>query len=298
MPTCVKDRLPCRPAGMGLGLSIVLAVSGSLPLMAGSPVRAPRGGQKIEYETVSEFSRIRVRSQAGIRTLIFVRDNGDEAEQSLLNVKKPYELLEQYSRTMFLSYLFQPQPEQVLIIGLGGGAMVHFLKHYDPQLRVDAVEIDPAVVKIADEYFDCRTGGNINLITADGIKYLETTETKYDVIYLDAFLKPTTDTDVVGAPLRMKTQEFYKMMQSKLQPAGVVVFNLNLHKTTNADLAAVRNAFAQVYVFRTATANYVAVGTLTAARESAATLRSRAREADSRFKASFSFQELLKHLRE
>jgi spermidine synthase len=279
-------------------LTIAAALGGCSSLTAAGPVRAPRGGQKIEYETVSEFSRIRVRSQAGVRALIFLRDNGDEAEQSLVNVKKPYELLEPYSRSMFLSYLFQPQPVQVLIIGLGGGAMVHFLKHYDPQVRVDAVEIDPAVVKIADEYFECRTGGNLNIITADGIKYLETTEARYDVIYLDAFLKPTSDTDVAGAPLRMKTQEFYKMMQSKLRPAGVVVFNLNLHKTTDADLAAVRNAFARVYVFRTATANYVAIGTLTAAREPAATLRGRAREADNRFKASFSFQEMLKHLRE
>jgi len=77
----------------------------------------------------------------------------------MVNLKKPYELLEAYARYMFLSYLFQAQPERVLIVGLGGAAMVHFLKHYDPEVHVDVVEIDPAVVKIAAEYFECRSGG-------------------------------------------------------------------------------------------------------------------------------------------
>lgn len=286
-----------RPA-LTVALTIAGVLGGGWLSNAAGPVRVPRGGPKIEFETVSPFSRIRVRSQAGVRTLSFVRDNGVEATQSMVNINRPYELLEPYSRYMFLSYLFQPQPEQVLIIGLGGGAMVQFLKHYDPQVRVDVVEIDRAVVKIADDYFDCRAGGNVNVITADGITYLETTETKYDVIYLDAFLKPTSDTDLVGAPLRMKTQEFYRLLQSQLRPEGVAVFNLNLHMTTDADLAALHNAFERVYVFRTATANYVAIGTLHAAREPVATLCSRASDADNRFKASFSFQELLKHLRD
>jgi len=37
------------------------------------------------------------------------------------------------------------------------------------------VEIDPAVVKIADEYFECRTAEH-HIITADGISTMEKTE--------------------------------------------------------------------------------------------------------------------------
>jgi len=43
---------------------------------------------------------------------------------------------------MFSSYLFLPRPEHVLIVGLGGGSMVRFLEHHEPDLKIDVVEID------------------------------------------------------------------------------------------------------------------------------------------------------------
>ena len=282
----------CRAIVLGLTLCIVVGTAAGLP--AASPARSPRG--PIEFDKVSEFSHIRVRRLKTVRTLIFVRDNGDEAEESMVDVKKPYVLLEPYSKYMFTSYLFQPKPERVLIIGLGGGAMVHFLQHYDPQLRVDAVEIDPAVVSVADKYFECRSGGNINILTADGFKFLETTESRYDVIYMDAFLKPTAETDPTGLALRMKTEQFYRQIQSKLRPDGLVVFNLNLHQTTNDDLQTIRRVFAQAYVFRPVTPNYVVVASSAAERLSPAELKVRARDTDGRFHATFSYQELLKRL--
>ena len=131
--------------------------------------------------------------------MLFVRDRGEEVVQTSVNMKKPYELLHDCNRMMFASYLFMPKPERVLIVGLGGGAMVHFLKHYDPKVQVDAVEIDPMVVKVADRYFDIRAEKNVNIITADGLKYLTDTENLYDVIYMDAFLKPSEKTDSTGA---------------------------------------------------------------------------------------------------
>jgi spermidine synthase len=179
---------------------------------------------------------------------------------------------------------------------LGGGAMVHFLQHYDPQVQVTAVEIDPMVVQIAAEYFACRSGGNVRILTADGYEYLQTTESQYDVIYLDVFLKPTASTDSTGVPLRMKSLEFYRHIQDKLRPAGVIVFNLNRHAASDADIATTRAAFPQVYVFRPSAFNFVVVATLATERESPAALRARAQAADAGFKASFSFSEMLKHL--
>ena len=131
-----------------------------------------------------------------MQTLVFVRDGGEEVVQSMVNCKKPYDLLLRLlPAAMFASYLFRPRPQRVLIVGLGGGAMVHFLKHYDADVKVDALEIDPVVVQVADRYFDVRSEGNVNVITADGIQYLEHTDKRYDVIYMDAFLKPSDETD-------------------------------------------------------------------------------------------------------
>ena len=181
-------------------------------------------------------------------------------------------------------------------MGLGGGAMVHFLRHYDPEVRVDALEIDPVVVQVADRYFDTRSGGNVNIITADGVRYLAETHEHYDVIYMDAFLKPSQDTDATGKPLAMKTQQFYKDLQKKLTAKGLVVFNVNPHQTVEADLRVIRAAFAQTYVFHTADTNIIVLGSPARTREDMTSLRQRARELDRRLKTTFSFQDLLRNL--
>ena len=136
------------------------------------------------------------------RTLAFVRDNGQEAFETQVDLDKPYELTITYVPFMFNNYLLEPKPKRVLIVGLGGGSMIHFLKRYDPEVKIDSVEIDPAVVEIAKKYFNVPDDDNVKLMAEDGLKYLESTDAKYDVIYMDAFLKPSADTDKTGAPTR------------------------------------------------------------------------------------------------
>lgn len=174
-------------------ITAILVLAMVLPALCPSATPAAGASRRsgvIEVDVTSEFSHVRVRRQGSIRSLIFVRDNGEEAVETALNVSKPHQLRVPYMQTMFASYLFRPQAQHVLIVGLGGGAMVQFLKHHQPELRIDAVEIDPVVVKIADQHFGTRSGGNVNIVTADAFKYLNETRSLYDVIYMDAFLKP------------------------------------------------------------------------------------------------------------
>jgi len=247
----------------------------------------------VELDTRSEYSHIRVKRQGNIRTLCFVRSGGEEAEETMVNLKKPHELLLPYCRFMFASYILQPQQRRVLILGLGGGAMIHFLHHYDPKLVVDVVEIDPVVVDIAARYFDIRPKSNLNIVTGDGFQFLEKTDEHYDVIYLDAYLKPAADTDATGLPLRLKTERFYKDIQRKLNAEGLVAINLNLNKGTETDLQIIRSCFPVAYVFRSPKGNVIALGSTAPSPLSTAQLRARARELDQRFKASFSFLDTL-----
>lgn len=247
----------------------------------------------LEFDEHSEFSLIRVRRNGDVRTLIFVQDDGSEAVETRVNLKRPHELQSNYARYMFASYLLRPHPQHVLIIGLGGGAMVHFLQHHDPQVKVDVVEIDPVVVRVADEYFDVRGGGNVNIITADALDYLRDTDQQYDVIYLDAFLPASTGTDDAGVPLRLKTEQFYRDMQSKLTPGGIVAFNAITHDSFDDDVLAIRNAFHHALLFRVPNSgNRVLIG-CTENVPANAVLRSAARSLDGRFDASFSFLDLL-----
>lgn len=292
-------------AGLGklpLRVTVIVLILGTGLALAGPSLW--RGLQdddielgRLEADVKSDYSRIRIRKANTIRTLLFVRDNGEEVVESMVDLARPKDLLVTYTRFMFLSYAFRPKHEKVLIVGLGGGAMVHFLKHHDPDCKVDVVEIDPIVVNMAEKYFGIKSAGNVNIVTEDAFEYLKTTEGGYDVIYMDAFLKPSADTDATGVPLRLKTIRFYKDVQKKLKADGLVVFNINPHPKIRDDVATIREAFPQTYVFEMPSyAGLVVVGSLAPARMQPATLFAQATELDRRFKTTFSFRDMVRRL--
>ncbi len=248
-----------------------------------------------ELQVKSKFSNIKVTRNTETRTLWFVRDNGEEVVESSLNLNAPHDLLIDYTRFMFLSYLFQPKPKRVLIVGLGGGSMVHFMNHYDPRYQVDVVEIDPQIITIAANYFGVSSNNRVNIMNLDGFAYLKNTDARYDVIYMDAFLKPSNDTDETGVPIRLKTVKFYKEIQQKLNPDSVVVFNINPHAGIAEDIATIREAFPQVYEFRMRYGSVV-VGSMSPKRMTPAAMTTAARQLENRFPRSLRFQSMAARL--
>ncbi len=282
------------------GLRWVLAVSALIAALACTfhgPIQAAWAAAQqpagLELDVKSKYSHIMVTRQNSTRTLWFVRDNGEEVVESRVDLERPDDLLVEYTRFMFLSYLFRPNPEKVLIVGLGGGSMVHFLQRHDPKVKVDVVEIDPMIVNIADRYFGVRTGRNVNINVTDGLEYLSSTDAKYDVIYMDAFLRPSSGTDRTGVPLHLKTLKFYAEVRKRLNPDGVVVFNLNPHLSVGEDIRAIKESFPNTYVFRlTGYEGYVVVASTAEETLSAKAISAAAARVDARFKTPFSFRKM------
>jgi spermidine synthase len=153
------------------------------------------------------------------------------------------------------------------------------------------------VVELADKFFSVRTGGNVTVHTADGFKFIAEAKKPYDVIYMDAFLKPSADTDGTGAPLSLRTQQFYEQMQSKLKPGGVVVYNLNPHPQLADDIRQIAEAFPQTYVFPLARyGGAVVVGSTVAERVPPQELAARGLALDRRFKSDLSFQAMARRV--
>ncbi len=248
---------------------------------------------RLEHEEVSAFSTIRIRRDGDERVMTFVRDNGQEAVQSRVDLTAPQVLASPYARSMFASYLYQPQPRRVLVVGLGGGAMVRFLSHHEPDLRIDVVEIDPVVVRLADHYFGVRSSGNLRVITADAVAFVESTSERYDAIFMDAFLRPSGDTDATGVPAELKTRAFLSRLKEVLAPGGVVAFNINEHARMTDDLALVEETFGRVAVYGCAPAdNKVAIAVAGEVATDDA-LRSRVGTLDGKFNGALSFADLL-----
>jgi spermidine synthase len=252
-----------------------------------APPRSEFGS--LVHEAKSDYSHIRVRKRNSIYTLLFVRDNGDEMGETQIDMRKPHSLKVPYTQTMFSNFLFEPEPKRVLIVGLGGGSMVHFLAHHCKDVQVDAVEIDAKVVEAADKFFQCRSNEQTKIHVADGMKFIADTKDKYDVIYMDAFLKISSATDGAGVPKSLKTEAFYKQALTKLTEKGVMVFNLNVHDGTRADVQLLKRVFAKATLFKAAESNYVFIGLPNHEELDRDQLRSRARELDKRFDANFSF---------
>jgi spermidine synthase len=282
---------------LGAG-ALALALAIALGAACGHPAAAQRTAERdvLVHETRSEFSHIRIRDRGSRRTLYFVRDSGQEVVETSIDLKSPQLLQIQYTRLMFVSLLYRPEPEACLIVGLGGGAMVRFLNFFFPQVRVDVVEIDPAIVAIARQYFGTEPRAGTRILTADGLAYLRQTPDRYDLIYMDAFLKPGGDNDTTGVPLRLKTETFLKGLHQRLRPGGLVVFNINASEETAGDIATIRSAFPAVDVYRVSgTGTVVAVAALRDRMPGDAELRERARMLDRRGDLGFSFEQLLAH---
>ncbi len=280
--------------GMGAALLVLIMGIAFLP----STMAWQRGGGQVEFERKSLYSHIRVRRSGTVRSLIFVRDSGEEAYESQVNLRAPHVLYFSYLKHMFASYLFKPEHKRVMIVGLGGGSMVHFLQKYDAEVNVEAVEIDPLVVELAERYFAVRQNEQVRLVVADAFDYLKRTRNKYDTIYMDAFLKPSAGTDSTGVPLKLRTQQFYKEIQELLVENGTVVFNINPHAGLRSDIQTISESFPQTYVFSLpGSEGVVVVGSMQAERVPDAEVLNRGKALDDRFRTDFSFEGIARRLR-
>lgn len=251
----------------------------------------------VEYEVQTAFSHIRIRRLGKIRSLLFVRDDGEEAFQSQMDLARPHFLRFHYVQHMFTSYLLQPQPREVLIVGLGGGSMVRFLQKYEPECRLEVIEIDPIVIELAEKYFGLKQSENMTVRVTDALDYFDQHASQFDVIYMDAFLKPSASTDPTGAPLRLRTIEFYRKIQTRLTEGGAVVFNINPHPDARIDIETIAQAFPQVYVFTLPERQgFVVIGSMRTERMKPQAMRTAGKALDRRFNANFSFQRMAAHL--
>ncbi len=295
---------PARPRwrSSALLLAVTLAVGfiTAFPLLREKWLenRHERRFGPIIHETRSDYSHIRVRERGRTRSLIFVEKGAVEQRQSAIDLTHPEQLELAYNNTFFASFLFKHPQKRVLIVGLGGGGMVRFLNHHFPDTQVEAVEIDPAVIRVAAEYFETRPSARTTIHQADAFVFLEKDHGPYDAIYMDAFLKPAPDSGLETLTNRLKTIDFLAGLHRQIHPDGVVAFNLIKGASTDGDLQAIRTAFPAVYVFHVPkTLNLVAIATRSEETVSLGELEARAESLDESLTLDLDFREILRQWR-
>jgi spermidine synthase len=194
----------------------------ALLLAAGAvPAGAAGAGMKTIHIEKSLYREVLVYEQDGERCMCFTRECRI-GRQSCLVLDDPHRFALNYAKMMMAGTLFTgPAPQRVLIVGLGGGTLPMALAQVLPDAHIDVVEIDPAVTRVAKQYFGFRDGPKMKVHEVDGRVYVKRTARegkKYDVILLDAF-------DHEYIPEHLLTKEFLAEVKSLLASEGVLVAN-------------------------------------------------------------------------
>jgi len=183
-----------------------------------------------------EQGLLEVYEDACNRSLYF----GNAHRQSSRSLHQPDTLVLDYTRCMLSALLFNPQPQRVLLIGLGGGSLALFLLQHFPRVHITAVESRPSVVTIARRFFSLpdRSETRLRVVIDDGVAFIRHNEQRYDLILVDAF-------DPEGIHPGVCQADFFTALEHSLDQAGVMSMNLWTQRSLPYQevLRAIRQAF-------------------------------------------------------
>lgn len=190
-------------------------------------------------------------------TLVELRARSRQGEylESAVDLADPLKLVVAYTRTLYAGLFLKPQPQRVLMIGLGGAGFHRLFHHAYPQTLLQSVELDAKVEELARTHMNFALSDKTPVAIMDGRLYVKRSRENWDWLILDAFRGGYV-------PPHLKTQEFYRECAARLADDGV--FITNLHAGTElfyADLKTLRSVFPQVVLFQTqGRGNVIAMG--------------------------------------
>jgi spermidine synthase len=111
--------------------------------------------------------------------------------------------------------------KRVLIIGGGDGGMLREVAKHHTVEHITMVEIDGTVVEMCKEFLPEHSKGafndpRLNLVIDDGMRFVATTEEKFDVIISDS-------TDPIGPGEVLFSENFYQACRRCLNEGGILV---------------------------------------------------------------------------
>lgn len=217
---------------LGFGLALVLTAAKLVPEMGamewlrvatallvlggafGANAYGLTAAGDVVYQTQTPYQELEVTDERSVRTMYL-----DGAPQSAMALPNSTEYVFDYPRYFHLGVLMSEDVDRVLFIGGGGfSGPKRFLDEY-PDVEVDVVELDPAVIRVAREYFHVEDTPRMNIYNEDGRRFLEDTDRTYDLIVLDAYRKDRV-------PFHMTTVQFMELAAAKLDDDGVLVANV------------------------------------------------------------------------
>lgn len=158
--------------------------------------------------------------KSGDNVLYLNRNNSSKYNE--MREKHPY--IEFAERIAIHPIIYSEKTHDILVIGAGGFTF----GHEDKNNNYTFVDIDEDLLPIAEEYILKEPiGKNKKFIAKPARGFLSSTDQKYDVIYLDAYLGG------ISIPEHLITIEFFEQVKSHLKNNGILMTNFILSPNFN-----------------------------------------------------------------
>ncbi len=190
-------------------------------------------GELIHHEE-DDLGKICVYDHHGKRYLTF----GNRVEQSCFNPACPWQLEHEYTQGMMLGLLLQQETRSALLLGLGGGSLVHALRHARPGMEIEAVDCRMGVIRIAQEFFGLTPDSKLQLHCEDAERFIQWHHAIHDLILVDLYLAE-------GVHAAQQRAEFLARCRDRLSEKGVLMLNQWCGTQQEADIA--RHAIAEAF---------------------------------------------------
>ena len=189
-------------------------LAGTLCLAMGQAARASELLETVE----SHYNSIFVFRNSTYVTLAFGHKRRHYVE-SQRNTADLLELPVAYTKAMTAALAYVDKPDDLLMIGMGGGSITWYLHNHIPDARITAVELDPEMIRLAEKYYQLKPQPNYSIVESDGRLFLVRDKKSYDVIFIDAYRGPFV-------PFHLLTREYYELVKKRLKPGGIVAQNV------------------------------------------------------------------------
>lgn len=162
--------------------------------------------------------------------------------QSEMSIDDTDELVIPYTRVIMSFLLLEPSPRHVAMIGLGGGSLAKYCYRYLPGTEITAVEINPDVIALRNEFAIPADDVRFRVLLGDGAAWVADSASQPDVLIVDGF-------DADGLPAQLSSQRFYDDCFAALADNGIMVVNMwKGYPHYDEYLARINNSFAGNWV--------------------------------------------------
>jgi spermidine synthase len=217
---------------MGRKAAILLALPAAILFL----VPVPKPPPTMLWSGESAYNRILVLESNGLRWLV-LNDSRFAQTYEKVGSANSGRYLDEFA----LGPVILPA-KNLLVLGMGAGGSIQASRAVAPEIEIDAVEIDPEVVRVAGEFFGLpKNDSKLHVHIADARPWLAEHAVQSDLVNIDLFQGGPY------VPFYLTTVEFFQMVRSRMTDDGVLMVNVYDESPNHELLEAMGATMKQVF---------------------------------------------------